>query len=248
MRHRYLPGALLTLFVSAPLLLSGQQAARREGTSLHVLVADAASEAYLLSAHVTLQPFGVNRETDFFGDARFPPLPAGVYTLKVIRRGYKPLSTPVRFSGRDSLELIILLKPTSQELAPVTILESAPSPFLKEFDQRRRQGRGYFLADSALRAAHGRSLEDLIVSKVPGIRIGGPAGAKILYSTRGSNSVRKSVCAVSVYFNGVRVGSDPQIVPLEFIGGIEYYPTGHVPVQYQEPGNDCGVMLLWPRP
>jgi hypothetical protein len=51
-----------------------------------------------------------------------------------------------------------------------------------------------------------------------------------------------------IYLNGIRVGSDPYIVPLDFIGGIEYYPTGRVPVQYQELGNDCGVMLFWPRP
>jgi hypothetical protein len=229
-------------------VLGSRATAQRNGTALHVTVADAVTEAYLLNAEVTLEPVGLNGRTDFFGDVRFPALPGGVYTVKVKRVGYEPLTTPAKFSGRDSLVLIMLLKPASQELPDVTISESAPSPFLKEFDERRRQATGYYITDSTLRAAHGRKFEDLIAFTIPGIRYGGPAGNKILYSSRGSNSTRKPVCPVMVYLNGIRVGSDPEIVSLDFIGGIEYYPAGRIPVQYQELGNDCGVMLLWPRP
>lgn len=239
---------LLAIGLLTPCIAASQGSIRREGTMLHVTVADATNDAYLLDATVTVKPLGLTRRTDYFGDARFPPLPGGDYTVEVQRLGYESLSTPARFSGRDSLELIMLLKPTSQELPEVTIKESASSPFLKEFEERLRQGKGYYITDSTLRSAHGRKLEDLIASTIPGIRYGGPVGKQQLYSTRGSNSTRNVTCPVMIYLNGIRVGSDPYIVPLEFIGGIEYYPAGRVPVQYQELGNDCGVMLLWPRP
>lgn len=240
---------LIALGCLSPVIAGSQENPRRDGTSLHVTVADATNEAYLLDAQVTLKPLGLNRRTDFFGDARFPPLPNGNYTVEVRRVGYEPLSTPAKFSGRDSLELIMLLKPASQELPEVTISEKAPSPFLREFEDRRRQGTGYYITDSTLRAAQGRKLEDIIVFTIPGVRYGGPVvGGKKLYSTRGSNSWRKDTCPVMIYLNGIKVGSDLEIVPLDFIGGVEYYPAGRIPVQYQELGNDCGVMLLWPRP
>ena len=106
------------------------------------------------------------------------------------------------------------------------------------------------LIDTGIDGLYGRSgqFEDVIVFSIPGIRYGGPVGKKILYSTRGSNSIHSTACPVMIYLNGIRVGSDPYIVPLDFIGGVEYYPAGRIPVQYQELGNDCGVMLLWPRP
>jgi hypothetical protein len=239
---------LLAVFLAAPALVTSQARAQRKGTSLHVTVADATSQAFLPDAEVTLEPLGLHRLTDFFGDARFPPLPGGVYTVAAHRIGYEPLSTLARFSGRDSLELVLLMKPASRELPDVTIEESATSPFLREFEERRRQGTGYYITDSTLRAAHGRQFEDVIVFSIPGIRYGGPVGKKILYSTRGSNSIHSTACPVMIYLNGIRVGSDPYIVPLDFIGGVEYYPAGRIPVQYQELGNDCGVMLLWPRP
>jgi len=84
-------------------------------------------------------------------------------------------------------------------------------------------------------------------------------------------------CRPLVYWNGVRVsdGSVENIVssPRE-LGGVEYYTSGFVPVQYRAPGTvgrridlsalggpgeprllskggdgaACGVLLLWPRP
>src|SRR5678816_1205202 len=126
-------------------LVGSSAMAQRAGTSLHVIVADATNEAYLLDAQVTLKPLGLKRTTDFFGDARFPPLPSGVYTVEARRIGYAPISTLAKFSGRDSLQLILLMKPASQELPDVTIKESATSPFLREFEDRRRQGTGYYI-------------------------------------------------------------------------------------------------------
>jgi len=37
-------------------------------------------------------------------------------------------------------------------------------------------------------------------------------------------------------------------IPTALIGGIEFYNPGSIPVEYQDPGSGCGVLLLWPRP
>jgi hypothetical protein len=240
------------LTIAAAVVLSASTSARvqSQGTKLHITVADATTEVFILDAEVTVEPFGLKRRTDFLGDARFPALPSGFYTVKARRVGYEPLSTPAKLSGGDSLEIVLLLAPRSQELPSVTIEEEAPSPFLKEFDERRRSGTGYYVTEAELQASPGKSIEAIAATKIPGITIRsfGTGPERGVFSTRGTHSTRKALCAVSVYLNGMRVGNDPTIVPLDFIGGIEYYPAGRIPVQYQELGNDCGVMLLWPRP
>jgi hypothetical protein len=70
-------------------------------------------------------------------------------------------------------------------------------------------------------------------------------GSLDFFSLRGSNSIGRR-CDISVYWNGVRTsGLD---IPKEFIGGIEFYNPGSIPVEYQDLGSGCGVLLLWPRP
>jgi hypothetical protein len=238
---------LLGLLLPAAIVAS-EGMAQSQGTVLHATVADATTGIFLLDAEVTVSPLGLKGLTDFLGDARFSEIPRGVYTVKARRIGYEPLGTKAKLSGRDSLEVVLLLQPISQELATVTIEGTASSPFLKEFDERRRQGKGYYITEAELRASFGSAIENIVASKIPGITIrGGPGPTRTVYSTRGTHSTRKGACAVAVYWNGIRVGTDPTIVPLEFIGGIEFYTTGYIPVQYRELGNDCGVMLLWPR-
>lgn len=236
-RHR------VARFVVVAATFACEATAQQQAMVLHATVADATTGVFLLDAEVTVNPLGLKGTTDFSGDARFSRVPRGVYTVHARRIGYQPLATELRLSGRDSLEVVLLLQPMTQELATVTVEGTPSSPFLKEFEQRRRQGKGYFITESELLKSSGSGLESIVASRIPGITL----RAGRLTSTRGTNSTRKDRCLVSVYWNGIRIGSDPTAVPLNFVGGIEYYPSGRVPVEYSDLGNDCGAMLLWPR-
>jgi hypothetical protein len=225
--------------------------ANAQGTVLHATVADATTGMYILDAEVTVDPVGLKGITDYFGDARFPRLAKGRYTVRARQIGFKSLDTEVEVSGQDSLEITMLLTPLTYELAPVTVDATMPSPFLKDFDERRRQGKGQYITDSVLRAANGRTLGDVLASKLRGVIISRQlSSAFIPFSARGSNSVRDR-CRIDVYWNGVRItrNTSPTVdIPMDFVGGVEFYNPGFTPVQYQDPGNDCGVLLLWPRP
>lgn len=223
---------------------------RAQGTILHAVVADANTGDYLLDASVRVDPPGLQTTSDFFGDARFPGLRKGHYTVHVRRLGYAPLSSVIDLTGSDSAEITFMMRPLTHELATIKIEESATSPVLQEFEERRRRGTGQYVTDSVLRASPG-ALEDVITSRLRGLMYKrDPDGSFYLFSTRGSNSL-SGMCQVSVYWNGVRITRRtlmPITIPLGFVGGIEFYNPGQVPAQYQEPGNDCGVLLLWPRP
>ena len=224
---------------------------RAQGTILHATVADATTGIYLLDAEVTVDPAGSRKTTDYFGDARFPGLPKGRYTVRARKIGFAPLAADVELSGRDSLEVNLLMAPMTQELAPVTVNATPPSSFLKEFDERRRQGKGQYITDSELRAALGSPLENILTSRLRGVMVVRSAsGAFVPYSARGPTSL-KGPCYISVYWNGVHITnahSREVDIPSAFIGGIEFYNPGTAPAQYQDSGSDCGVLLLWPRP
>jgi len=225
--------------------------AQAQGTILHATVADATTGIYLLDAEVTIDPAGLRGITDYFGGARFPHLPKGRYTVHARKIGFAPLATDVQLSGRDSLEVTLLMAPVTHELAPVTVDAIAVSPFLKEFEERRRQGMGQYITDSELRAALGSPLEDILTSKLRGVMVRrGLDGSFIPYSARGVNSLQ-GACSISVYWNGVRISgirSATVDIPASFVGGIEFYNPGTAPAQYQDSGSDCGVLLLWPKP
>jgi hypothetical protein len=225
--------------------------AHAQGTILHATVADATTGVYILGAEVTIDPVGLKGTTDYFGDARFPGLQRGHYTVHARRLGFAPLATDVQLSGRDSLEVTLLLAPITHELDPVSVVAPLSSPFLREFEERRRQGKGQYVTDSVLRASLGSPLEDILTSRLRGIMVARDmSGAFMPISTRGRDNF-KGACAISVYWNGVRITNARMAyvdIPTAFIGGIEFYNPGTIPAQYQDPGSDCGVLLLWPRP
>jgi hypothetical protein len=225
--------------------------AHAQGTILHATVADARTGVYILDAEVTIDPLGLKGTTDYFGDARFPGLRKGRYTVHARRMGFAPLAAEVQVSGRDSLEVTLLMAPVTHELATVTVDATLASPFLREFEERRRQGKGQYITDSVLRASLGSPLENILTSRLQGVSVRrSMTGAFMPYSSRGPNSLR-GMCTISVYWNGVRITNARNAsvdIPTALIGGIEFYNPGTIPAQYADPGSDCGVLLLWPRP
>ena len=225
--------------------------AQAQGTILRATVADARTGVYILDAEVTIDPIGLKGVTDYFGDARFTGLRKGRYTVHARHMGFAPLAAEVEVSGRDSLDVTLLMSSTAHELAEVTVDATVLPPFLKEFEERRRQGKGQYITDSVIRASLGIPLEDILTSRLRGITIlRYPSGAFMPITTRGTNNFKGS-CAISVYWNGVRITDtrSPAVdIPTAFIGAIEFYDPGTIPAQYQDLGSGCGVLLLWPRP
>lgn len=229
--------------LSLACLVTSQAGAQLSGTVLHATVADATTGVLLPDAEVKVQELGFRGISDILGDVRFSAIPTGLYTVEVRLMGYGPLSTMLRIPGRDSLTIMLLLRRTSQQLPPVTVTDTAPD-LLTEFEQRRRRHvGGYFITETEIRARHGSTLGDIILTKIPGVGVLRRTGSgELIYSRRGPNNFRQGVCAVAIYYDGVRSAGP---VSINEIGGIEYYNPGFVPVRYRELGSGCGVMLMW---
>lgn len=184
------------------------------------------------------------------GELTIAGVPAGIYTIEARLLGYGALSTPAKGRRKRHPQGHANAAGQSQALATVTVRDSV-SRFLQEFDERRRKGTGHHVTQAELRASAGRALRDVVMTKLPGVRID-PSG--VVLSTRGpNNSTSKGGCPVAVRYNGVRgavpvdfrSGAGADLVASNLLGGIEYYAPGTVPVQYRDGAASCGVLLLW---
>jgi hypothetical protein len=223
---------------------------------LSVVVRDANSGEAVADAEVTIVSLKVHSRTDSLGRALFPSVPPTAGLLRVRRLGYEPLVTPFRPSGSDTVGVAVRLEPVAQLLPRTVVTDSEAFSPLAEFESRRGKRVGRFITETEIRGAFGSRLSDLVVAKIPGLRIRDlPGGGASAYSTRGPRSIRGDRCMVAVYLDGVKVSSgEVDLVPLHLLGGIEYYTPGFVPVQYRRlgaaPGEEggsaaCGALLLW---
>jgi hypothetical protein len=132
-------------------------------------------------------------------------------------------------------------KEKAQPLPAVTITDPI-AVFLQEFENRRQRGIGYYVTQADIRKSHGRTLANIVASKIPGVRFGTNG---VPYSTRGPNKFRNR-CDVAVWYNGVRAEAPPiEMISQDLLGGIEYYNPGYTPVKYRDGASACGVMLIW---
>jgi hypothetical protein len=183
-------------------------------------------------------------------------LPEGASLVRIRKLGYESQTFMVEIAPKDSSPITIVLSRVA-ELAPVvTTSDSAPhhiSPGLREFDERKKAGFGYFIDEAQLRKDEGQPLSNEIVGHVPGVIMtlrGALVSGRPNCNGAALNNCRPGNCAVAVYQDGVRLTPAPDFTRIETddYAGIEFYasPTS-VPAQYGGRGAGCGVLLLWTR-
>jgi hypothetical protein len=136
------------------------------------------------------------------------------------------------------------------------------SPVMRGFEDRRKAGIGQFITDSALRAASGSRLSQLLILHVPGIVIGnGGSYGEFPISSRvcGGMSCSTPRCYVRIYLDGLLAfdgtpqqrntqGIDLSTFKPDDLSGIEYYsgPSG-LPARFAGFNSDCGTLVIWSR-
>jgi hypothetical protein len=136
------------------------------------------------------------------------------------------------------------------------------SPGMQGFEARRKAGIGQFITDSALRAASGSRLSQLLVLHMPGIVIGnGGSYGEFPISSRVCSGISCSTprCYVRMYIDGMLVfdgtpqqrnaqGVELSTFKPNDLSGIEYYagPAG-LPARFAGMNADCGTLLFWSR-
>jgi len=237
---------------------------------LLVGVGDAESGVFVPHAEVTVYPERLKARTDSLGQARIAGLMPGKHAVEVRRIGYAPLGAPVMLSGRDSVEVVLMVRSSAATLPTVSVVDTAAPFFLREFEERRRtRTGGKFITTEQIDRVRDYDLGSLFIAHIPGLRLDGEGKP---LSSRGR-------CRPLTFWNGVKInlngGGLGDLLKTQDLGGVEFYPPGFVPVQYHKPGDmavysggnpllggagraraflsrsadaSCGVLLLWSRP
>jgi len=195
-------------------------------------------------------------------------LPEGGSLVSIKKVGYEPQTLPVPISPSDTLPITLLMRPltTGQitQLPAIRTIGTAPyiSGALRAFQEREKEGFGYFIDDTTLRKNEGHQLADVIRPRAP--------GADFFYGPHGAQYVGAMRCgggASTVYLDGVPLSGDPgpmimvqgktritttppdlSQIPVEMLGGVEWYPsTNFAPIEFGGTTQGCGVLLLWTR-
>lgn len=228
-------------------------------TTILVGAGDVESGQFLRGVEVDIPSLNVAAVTDSMGQARFRGVRAGTYTIEARRIGYQPISTPLLVRSEDSVEVVLLMRSAPTALDTVKVTRAAVSMRLREFEDRRQKGFGHFITAAQMDSATASSLDVIIESHIPGVRVtGNRANGMHVMSLRAEKR-----CDALVYLDGVRVtDGDISLVDQMNIGGIEYYTASEIPVEYKapasilrsriDPGSNpspaCGAMMIWSRP
>lgn len=264
LRLRWHCGRLVEMLTVALLLSQSTAAAgQRLGAVIVAHAVDGRDGSPLTAVDVSILGTTYAGRTDSLGTIAFNGVAPGRLVVQARRPGFRAVIAEVQSPGSDTLQVALLMRPSAQSLPIVDIVDSSVPAQLQEFEARRRHHTGGFFVDqSVIRKYESTKIDVLLEALIPGVRPTFDRGSAVkVYSTRGAGSLRSGggtpPCQVEVFLNGVRLSDgDAGIVPLQDLGGIEYYPPGFAPIQYRisaKPlasggGSGCGVLLLWTRP
>jgi len=209
-------------------------------------------------AEVKILGTDIRIETNSLGRFRFTEVPAGQFLLIVRRIGYRPISSIIQVGARDTVRLSFLMEAAAQSLDKVVVTEERRSLKMLEFEDRRRQGVGFFITQEQLERRNLPVSADYL-RMAPSITLApspNPSGIPelIAISKREGGSFLgdgANACAMQVVIDGIPM---PPRFPLELlpnpkeIAGIEIYSgAATVPPQFSGADRRCGMILVWTR-
>ncbi|MEP6619873.1 MAG: carboxypeptidase regulatory-like domain-containing protein [bacterium] len=250
--------------------------AARSGASFTGRVTSLAGGVPLVGVEVWVPGLDQRVRSDSSGAFSLDNLPAGPTLVQVRRLGFAvQRDTVTLVAGRATSRAYALASQATQLDTVRTIAQGQRyiSPGLRGFESRRMNAAtGSFITDSVLRKHENESLASVMMSRVTGITMAnGRGGAQYLVSSRkrcagpaaGRGPAGRPTecnppnCYPTTYVDGVLMFKAGDAVGKPFdatstrvtdYAAIEFYADAATgPVQYNTPGSDCGVLLLWTR-
>jgi hypothetical protein len=209
-------------------------------------------------AEVVVFRTGISLQTDAHGRFRFVDVPAGQYIVIVRRLGFRPVSAVVQVMARDTLRLAYTLEPGQNLLDSVVVSERSVSLRMLEFEQRRKEGRGFFITQEQIERRNLPIRMEYLrhapsVTLTPSHNASGLSEYVAISRREGGTFLGDGAgaCAMQVVLDGVPM---PQRFPLELLppprelAGIEVYSgPASVPPQFSGADRRCGMIIVWTR-
>ena len=247
------------------------------GAIIGTVVADSARGHPVENAEIMAPALNVSVRSNARGEFRLANLAPGRHLIVVRLIGYRTLTDSIELGADADTRHNFVLSQRAIPLDSMVAEAKQPreyiSPNLNGFLERmHNHAGGYFIDDSTLRKNEDHHLQDVVLSRMAGMRLIRWAGDEAyLASSRmgsggallGSSGSKSNLnplpraCYSTVYFDGIliydleRMGRDVKPPDLSAIlvsdlAGVEFYPgQASLPVQFKS--GQCGTLLLWTR-
>lgn len=214
----------------------------------------------VINARVALSPRVRETRTDSLGAFVLKDVPAGVHGIVVTALGFSPARSTVSVVAGLPVVLDVELEPIAPVLERVVtaaLVDAPRNAAMEEFESRRAAGLGRYLTRAQLLRDRGRSLEAVLSSRVPGLRIVNDRNAKVAASGRTSGRLSSArACYLNVFVDGVlrydyipdipKEPFDLRTLEASMIAGIEVHTVATLPAEFNLGGNAaCGALLIW---
>jgi len=215
--------------------------------ALVVTVADAATNAPLPDADVSVAEPARSARTSWIGEAILADLPYGEHHVSVRHGGYTPAELDAS-CDRDSVGIFFRLAALAHgQGTTARVVPRALGGLPTAFETHRRLRLGRYLGDSVFRRDSARALTDILDRWIPGLHVDGTGGGVV-----------QAAChdPVDVYLNGVRLPASPGAARQQAdlrrirggdVAGLEYYTGAEAPAEYRARRAGCGLLLIWLR-
>jgi hypothetical protein len=217
------------------------------------IVRDANGGRPLANVRVSVFDGGVVTKTNADGEFTLAGIPAGTQTLEMRAIGYAPMRQPVVLKSTAPTEVATTLNRAAQKLASISVLGTQKNGRLTKFgfEDRRRQGVGFFMDAAEIAQKSGICLGD-VLRFAPGLT---PS-----YTSKGRTFTMRSTatgdrCSPTYYLDGMRwyaLDRSPildleQFMSLNDLAAVEVYRGGAgTPMQF-DTGTGCGAVVFWSK-
>ena len=202
-------------------------------------------------AHVTVWGTGVEAVTNADGEFDLANLPEGTHTLEARALGFAPGRQPVDIvrgaPGAAEVELTNLA--ITLDTIKVFARRVYPSPFLGDFERRRRMGVGRFLDEKEIERRKPTLLTDLLRT-LPGVYVVPSVWGGVEALMRDGRGLATGMCRPDLVIDGGRQVSDSTfpintLVWANEVRAVEVYTQpSSVPAEFQTV-KECGAIVVW---
>ena len=198
---------------------------------------------------------GTTALTTATGTVTLAFLPEGGADVRVRQVGYVPVTQFIRIGPADTVPVTVILVPNATVLPTLVSKDTIRpiSPGLRDFDERRHLGRGYFITEKELRKSDNREMAN-VVRTIPGVVV---SCAKTFpfdcHAVSGRAQTKYAIigggqCQYLLYVDGIRSSeTDLNMLRVRDYAAIESYTGSQIPMQYNATGSACGALLFWTR-
>lgn len=209
-------------------------------------VIDQQSQMPLGGATVSFLGTRLQTATDTGGRFTQAGLGPGTYLLEVRAIGYGASSWLLRLREGEVVDYTFEVAPLGVGLDPVTV-EARPSLVgrrLREFEERKRAGRGVFITQDQIETSNAATMADLLRG-VPGVRLNCRSGNCTAQMTRGA----RGVCAADWVVDGLPATfSATPALPVVGIVAVEIYRSPvEAPAEFLKSDSQCGIIAIWTK-